>query len=80
MKLGTVVVVLGKLDNRVRENTETLALGTLVEVDRNNMAWVLLGNGEFWRGSMREIAPESEQRADAYASPDEASDESPETD
>lgn len=72
MRLGTVVVVLGKLDQRVRETTESLVQGTLVEIDAEKNAWVLLAGGDFWRGPMREIARACEQ-----TSPETSETESP---
>jgi hypothetical protein len=57
---GNVVVVLGKIDNRIRENVTELVIGTLW-YEHQDLAVVILPDGLLWRGSKREIAPVEEQ-------------------
>lgn len=55
MKEGDVVMVVGILDDRVRNKDDTSArIGTIVGFTRDEVI-VLLSNGEFWRGPKRDI-------------------------
>jgi hypothetical protein len=54
MKTGDLVVVLAKLDSRVRDKTSGLVLGTLDEIYGETVS-VLLPGGDIWRGLRREI-------------------------
>ncbi len=61
MKSGDIVVVLGKVDSRIREhNKDELVVGTL-DTHYGDTATVLLPNGDIWRGLRREIRPHKEQ-------------------
>ena len=53
MTEGTVVMVLGNLDTRIRE-ANALAVGTVVFL-AGDQSWVLLQDGNFWIGSRRMI-------------------------
>lgn len=62
MNEGDVVVVTGKLDTRVRDQTTNeLIMGTVVCVDKDSNVWVLLPSGDFWRGPKREVCLAEEQ-------------------
>jgi hypothetical protein len=55
MSEGDIVVVLGKLDDRVRDNSSNeLVTGTLVRLLRDEVS-VLLKNGDLWHGLKREV-------------------------
>jgi hypothetical protein len=57
MKEGDLVIVLGKLDDRVRVNsTEQLTLGTVSTLTKDEIS-VLLINGDIWHGLKREVMP-----------------------
>lgn len=61
MTEGSLVVVLGKLDQRIYETKEgQLVIGTLVDL-QPEMAMVLLPTGILWRGHRRMVAPYEEQ-------------------
>lgn len=61
MKNGDCVVVLGKLDNRVREKDENeLAIGTIFHVYGDNCS-VLFPNGEIWEGGLKLVVKKEEQ-------------------
>jgi hypothetical protein len=49
MKEGSVVMVLGNLDQRIREVKEGLVLGTAVLLTADQ-SWVLLSDGNMWIG------------------------------
>lgn len=59
MKEGDVVLVAGKMDNRVREEASE-RIGTIVSISEDAIL-VLLENGNLWRGSRREVFPIEEQ-------------------
>lgn len=50
VKEGDVVVVTGKLDERISDAKEGDAIGTVVMLS-SAMIWVLLSNGNIWSGS-----------------------------
>ena len=55
MKEGDVVLVVGTLDDRVRNKDDTSPrVGTIVGFTRDEVI-VMLSNGDFWRGSKREV-------------------------
>ena len=60
MREGDVVMVAGKLDDRVRDNNTSPRVGTIVSISETE-AQVLLENGDIWRGSLREVFPIEEQ-------------------
>lgn len=61
MTEGSLVVVLGKLDQRIYETKDdVITVGTLVD-HQADMVMVLLPNGLLWRGPRREVAPFAEQ-------------------
>ena len=49
MKEGTVVIVAGKFDERIRKNESKNVIGTVVKVGAGEV-WVLLPDGNFWVG------------------------------
>lgn len=62
MKDGEVVVVTGKLNNKIKEHNSTdLILGTLVSKLSDNRVQVLLSDGTIFIGYTYEIAPIVEQ-------------------
>jgi hypothetical protein len=62
MKIGDLVVILGKLDERVRKNlTQGLVIGTLDQM-YGDQATVLLPDGEIWTGPKRDVRPAGEQQ------------------
>lgn len=52
MREGDVVMVVGNLDDRVRDNDARM--GTIVSLDRDEVL-VLLTNGDLWRGPKRDV-------------------------
>lgn len=61
MSEGTLVVITGKIDDRIRtHHTEGLVIGTLWICTQTETI-VLMGNGELWRGLKHEIARIEEQ-------------------
>lgn len=54
LKEGNVVLVVGKLDDRVRNNNEEFTYGTLIHITRETV-WVLLTNGNIWIGKPFEV-------------------------
>lgn len=54
-KEGLVVLITGKLDNRIRDTEAAEAIGTLFHLDKDEVR-VILGNGNFWYGKKWEIA------------------------
>ena len=63
MQEGDIVMVVGNLDNRVRNNTETaIRVGTVVSITKDDVQ-VLLPNGDLWKGPKREVVLQSEQES-----------------
>lgn len=61
MKEGDVVVVVGKLDERIREaDTSKIVCGTIV-LRANKRVWVLLEDGNFWIGPDHEVVRYEDQ-------------------
>lgn len=55
--LGDVVMVLGKMDTRVREKDRAqIVAGTIDQFLIDQQVSVLLENGDIWVGSLRDIA------------------------
>jgi len=59
MKDGTVVMVLGHIDNKVREKDKD-RVGTVVQI-AGDMVWVLLQDSIMWIGHRRDVAEAKEQ-------------------
>lgn len=51
---GDVVIVTGKLDDRIKDPDASQAIGTVVQVG-SGQVWVLLSNGNLWIGQLREV-------------------------
>lgn len=62
MKVGSVVVVLGELDQRIRDKTNkgSLVIGTLDAI-QGEQAVVILPDGDIWRGNKNLVRPVEEQ-------------------
>lgn len=60
MSEGTVVIVTGKFDERVRKNEETNIIGTVANIHSDNV-WVLLPDGNIWVGKKYLVYPVSEE-------------------
>lgn len=59
---GSLVIVLGKLDQRIREkNPDGLVIGTFLGFLSDKRVVVLLDNGEFFIGAEYEVIPNKEQ-------------------
>lgn len=64
LKEGDVVLVLGKLDDRVRENSKNgIVEGTVVSVTKDKVV-VLLTNSDLWHGLKREVVLYSEHMSE----------------
>lgn len=62
LKEGDIVVVLGKLDNRIIERKrDQLVLGTLYSFLMDDDVCVIIGDNELWIGPKRDIAHAREQ-------------------
>jgi hypothetical protein len=64
MREGDLVVVLGKLDQRIYQQTDSLTVGTLWILE-GDLAVVILSNHLLWKGFRREIASWVEQSPQA---------------
>lgn len=54
--IGDVVMVVGKIDTKVREkNREEIVAGTVEQFLVDQQVSVLLENGDVWVGSLRDI-------------------------
>ena len=60
---GSVIIVLGKMDERVRAASGGIVMGTVWCIDREEVA-VLLPDNNIWKGKLREVALESENKVD----------------
>lgn len=61
MQEGDVVLILGHLDDRVRNKTPNESrLGTVIHVSNEEVS-VLLPNGDIWKGNRRDVVLNSEQ-------------------
>ncbi len=54
MRLGDVVVVSARLDERIRTAEGGLKKGTIIELTRD-ACWVLLTGGDIWTGKPRDV-------------------------
>lgn len=62
MKDGQLVVIFGKIDDRIREyDQEELVFGTYIGKTFDNKVVVLLEDGILYSGAMNTIAPAEEQ-------------------
>jgi hypothetical protein len=56
IKVGDVVMVLGKQDKRIRDkNTDGPVYGTVDQILSDGQVCVLMGDGEIWVGLLREV-------------------------
>lgn len=56
MTLGTLLMILVKLDNRIKDiDKEQLVIGTLDQILCDNQVSVLLENGDIWVGDKKFI-------------------------
>lgn len=63
MKVGELVVVLGKIDQRIRDKkVDGLVIGTMEQVLCDSQVSVLLENGDIWVGLLREVKKAEEQK------------------
>jgi hypothetical protein len=53
MKVGDIVLVVAKADEKIRDMEERA--GTIVQITGDEV-WVLLANGDIWVGSKRYVA------------------------
>lgn len=60
MKEGDVVMVAGKLDDRVRDNDHENRTGTVIQKTTDYIL-VLLENGDIWKGPEHHAFPIEEQ-------------------
>ena len=61
MKEGTVVVIAGKFDERVRKNEESNITGTVVHIVKGDV-WVLLPDGNIWVGKEYSVYPKEQYK------------------
>jgi len=62
IKEGDLVVVVGKIDTRVRDTIASdLIVGTVEQLLIEQQVSVILENGDLWVGPMRDIVLKSEQ-------------------
>lgn len=54
MKVGDIVMVVGNLDQRVRQKSDEERVGTITLMYGDEVE-VLFENGEIWRGLRREV-------------------------
>jgi hypothetical protein len=54
MTEGSVVIVTGKMDDRVRRAADGLVFGTVINVIGQSL-WVLLDSGDIWYGKTYEV-------------------------
>lgn len=60
LKEGSVVIVTGKLDQRIRDNTEEIVIGTIISL-KNGKVSVVLSDGNIWMGNDWEVYEHDEQ-------------------
>lgn len=60
MKEGDVVMVAGKLDDKIRNNEEENRIGTVIQ-KTHDYVLVLLKNGDIWKGPEHHVFPIEEQ-------------------
>jgi hypothetical protein len=63
MKPGDIVIIVGKLDSRIREkNQSELVYGTLEAYLVDGQVSVILENNDIWVGNQRDIIASEEQQ------------------
>jgi hypothetical protein len=60
MSEGTVVVIAGKRDQRVRNHEEKELHGTVVKIEHGKV-WVMLPDGDLWVGEDYQVYPKQEE-------------------
>jgi hypothetical protein len=60
MTEGTVVIIVGKRDERVRQHQEGELYGTVVKVEHGKV-WVMLPDGDLWVGEDYQVYPKQEE-------------------
>ena len=60
MSEGTVVVIAGKRDERVRTHEEGNIYGTIVKLEHGRV-WVMLPDGDLWVGEDYQVYPVQEE-------------------
>lgn len=60
LKEGSIVVVTGKLDQRIRDNTEEVVVGTIISLKAGKVS-VMLSDGNIWMGNDWEVYEYNEQ-------------------
>lgn len=60
MKEGTVVVIVGKFDERIRQYDEKNVVGTIIKIE-NGVVWVILPDGNIWVGEQYLVYPFQEE-------------------
>lgn len=62
IKEGDIVIVVGKIDTRVRDAISSeLIIGTVEQILIEHQISVILENGDLWVGPIREVVLKSEQ-------------------
>ena len=61
MDEGTVVVIAGQMDQRVREHDKKNVYGTIVKKEHGTV-WVMLPDGNIWVGEEYQIYPAEEEQ------------------
>lgn len=56
MSEGTVVIITGKFDERVRDYDESNVIGTVVKLESDTV-WVMLPDGNIWVGKKYLVYP-----------------------
>lgn len=58
---GDVVMVVGNLDDRIRDNSASdIRIGTVVWINKEEVL-VLLANGDLWKGPRRDVVLQKDQ-------------------
>jgi hypothetical protein len=60
MSEGTIVVIAGKRDQRVRNHEEKELYGTVIKIEQGNV-WVMLPDGDIWVGEQYRVYPVQEE-------------------
>jgi hypothetical protein len=61
MHEGTIVIITGKFDERVRKNKENNVIGTVVG-SGDGEVWVMLPDGNIWVGKEYLVYPYNEEQ------------------
>lgn len=67
MTEGTVVLVAGKFDERVRKNSDNNVIGTVVKFS-GGQVWVLLPDGNIWVGESYLVYPTKNEEEECTTS------------